>query len=65
MYISCDSDKYSTAPNHSSNSMLCFQPVVQNGHYNAIAGLDRLAIEPEKIKRWREDQQKMLEEKGQ
>ncbi|XP_067938134.1 clathrin light chain A-like [Watersipora subatra] len=39
------------------------EPVVQNGPYSAISGLDRLAIEPEKIKKWREDQQKMLEEK--
>lgn len=37
---------------------------MQNGHYGAIAEIDRLAIEPEKIKRWREDQTKMLEEKG-
>lgn len=32
--------------------------------YAAISSMDRLAIEPEKIKRWREENAEMLEEKG-
>lgn len=32
--------------------------------YAAISSMDRLSIEPEKIKRWREDQKQLLEEKG-
>lgn len=46
-----------------------FQGSMSNGMnggtgYSAISSMDRLAIEPEKIKRWREDNAKMLEEKG-
>lgn len=32
--------------------------------YAAISSMDRLSIEPEKIKRWREEHSQMLQEKG-
>lgn len=45
------------------------KPPQQNGFaesspYSAISSMDRLAIEPEKIKKWREEQKQLLEEKG-
>jgi len=63
-------DDFGTLSTNENETPLDFnsEPPQQNGFaesspYSAISSMDRLAIEPEKIKKWREEQKQLLEEK--
>jgi len=41
-----------------------FEAPIDDSPYSAISGMDRLRSEPDKIIKWREEQEKMITQKG-
>lgn len=49
---------------HIYRNILRFNYLLKKDFYSAIHSMDKLSVEPEKIKRWREEQKIRLETKG-